>query len=361
MDKKIIVNGSIIHERPTGLGVYAINIIKELSKDKNVTVYSPVEIEGVKVKKISQYVKPSYKKIGGLTRFLWTQFILPFKGGKSDIIYHPFQYLSFLSGKKQIITIHDFIPVHYPTVAKHQNIYYKYIMPILLKKAYKIICISENTKKDLENLYNVDKSKIEVIYNGYDKKMFNNKNITGDVVKKYSLSKPYMIMVGANYSHKNLEVAIKAFKNLDGYKDLELVIVGGNSEYLMSLKEFAKKIEIDERIKFIGYVPDEDLKDLYGNSEAFIYPTLYEGFGLPILEAQACGTAVLCSNNSSLPEVYGKSAISFNPEKVETVEKAIKMLMEDKELRSNLIEKGYKNIKRFSWKLTAEEIKKIIE
>ncbi len=359
MGKKIIVNGSIIHEKPTGLGIYAINIIKELSKDKNIEVYSPVDIDGVDIKKTSKYVKPSYKKIGGLMRFLWTQFVLPFKGEKDDIIYHPFQYLSFFSRKKQIITIHDFIPIYYPNVAKHQNIYYKYIMPVLIKRAYKIICISENTKKDLISLYNVDVDKVKVIYNGYDENLFNNKGINEEVIKKYKLNKPYMVMVGAGYSHKNLEVVIEAFKSLKEEK-LELVIVGGNSDYIVKLKELVKKYQL-ENIIFTGYVPDKDLKDLYGNSEAFLYPTLYEGFGLPILEAQACGTAVICSNNSSLPEVYGNSAISFNPEDVNSVKDAIKILIKDNELRGKLIKEGYKNIKRFSWGKTASEIKKIIE
>lgn len=360
MGKKIIVNGSIIHEKPTGLGIYAINIIKELSKDENVEVYSPVDIEGVGVKKISKYVKPSYKKIGGFMRFLWTQIVLPFKGEKDDIIYHPFQYLSFFSKKKQIITIHDFIPVYYPNVAKHQNIYYKYIMPTLIKKAYKIICISENTKKDLISLYDVDIDKVKVIYNGYDENLFNNKEINEGITKKYKLNKPYMVMVGAGYSHKNLEVVIEAFKNLKEQVNLELVIVGGNSDYIVKLKEMVKKYQLGN-ITFTGYVSDEDLKDLYGNSEAFLYPTLYEGFGLPILEAQACGTAVICSNNSSLPEVYGDSAVSFNPTDVNSVENAIKILIKDNELREKLIKKGYKNIKRFSWGKTANEIKKLIE
>ncbi|MDZ4957137.1 glycosyltransferase, partial [Clostridium perfringens] len=146
-----------LHSNPTGLGVYAENVIREMYKeDPNIRVLSPVEIEGVKVEKISKYVTPRYKKIGGLIRLLWTQLVLPFKADKDDIIYHPFQYLTLFSRAKQIITIHDFIPLYYPEVAKHQNLYYKLMMPILLKRAYKIIAISENTKKDILKFYKVD-------------------------------------------------------------------------------------------------------------------------------------------------------------------------------------------------------------
>lgn len=355
MDKKIIINGSIIHENPTGLGVYALNVIKQLNK-KNIEVYCPIEIQGIKVNKISKYVKPSYKKLGAIARLLWTQFVLPFKGDRDAVIYHPFQYLSFFTKRKQIITIHDFIPIYYP-VANHQKLYYKYVMPVLLKKADKIICISENTKKDLEKFYSVDKNKVKVIYNGYEESLFN-KDIDKEVLEKFNLKNPYMIMVGASYSHKNLDSVIKAFKNIEG--NLDLVIIGGNTNYLKELKNLVKEMKLEKKVKFLGYVSDENLKDLYGHSEAFIYPTLYEGFGLPILEAQACGTVVICSNNSSLPEVYKNSAISFDPKNIEDIENSIKKVFEEKELREQLIEKGAENIKRFSWKKTTKEILELI-
>ena len=138
MSGKLFINGTILDERPTGLGVYVKNVVSKLKeKDENFTVFCPINIEGVDVVKTTEKLKTSYKKKGGLVRFLWTQFVLPFKVGKNDIVYHPFQYLSLFSRAKQIITIHDFIPLYYPEVAKHQYYYYKFIMPILLKKAYK--------------------------------------------------------------------------------------------------------------------------------------------------------------------------------------------------------------------------------
>lgn len=359
MSKKVIVNCSILHERPTGLGIYTKNVVQEMINIKeDVEVLSPVKISGVDTKTITKYVKPSYKKVGGLTRFLWTQFVLPFKGNKNDIIYHPFQYVSFLSTSKQIMTIHDLIPIHYPNVAKHQYIYYKYFMPILIKKSDKIICISENTKNDLVNIYNIDNDKISVIYNGYDKELFNKENINKKVLDKYNIDYNYMIMVGASYPHKNIEIAIKAFKKIK--ENCKLIIVGKDSPYILKLKQLVRELKIEDKINFIGYVPDEDLPTLYGCSKGFLYTTLYEGFGLPILEAMACGALVLCGDNSSLPEVYGNGALVIDLNNVEDVKEKIELAIRNNDLREKLLKESEKNIKRFSWNKTAKQICDVI-
>lgn len=359
MSSNVIINCSILHERPTGLGVYAKNVVQEMNNiENNVEVLSPVKIDEVNTKIINKYVKPSYKKIGGLARFLWTQFILPFKGNKNDVLYHPFQYISLLSPAKQIMTIHDLIPIYFPEVARHQYIYYKYFMPILIRKSDKIICISENTKNDLINFYNIKEDKISVIYNGYDRKLFNKDNIDKKILNKYNINYDYMIMVGASYPHKNIEVAIKAFKNIK--QDCKLIIVGKDSPYILKLKDLSRDLNVQDKIKFMGYVPDEDLPTLYGCSKGFLYTTLYEGFGLPILEAMACGALVLCGDNSSLPEVYGDSALVLDLDNIEDIKKKIELAITDNKLREELLKKSEKNINRFSWNKTAKEIYNVI-
>lgn len=361
MSKKIYVNGTILHETPTGLGVYAKNILKCWAKDKKqVEVFSPIPIEGLKIKPVTKYVKPSYKKKGGIMRLLYTQFFMSFKIKKDDILYHPFQYLSLCARGKQIITIHDFIPLYYPEVAKHQYRYYKYLMPHLLKRADKVICISKNTMEDLIKLYKVDKSKIHMVYNGYDTEMFNIENINEQVLKNYNINYPYMIMVGASYPHKNLSSAIRAFKELESKQGCKLLIIGKTSPYIEGLKKLTKELNLEEEVIFLGYVPDEDLKTLYNKAKAFVYPTLYEGFGLPILEAAACDTVVLCSNNSSLPEVYGEGAITFNPESIEEIKEAMEIALKDHDKVQETKEKARENLKRFSWEKTAKEVYEII-
>lgn len=357
MKDKIYINGTILNETPTGLGVYVKNILKIFAKNKaEVEVFSPIEIKGLRVKKVTKYVKPSYRKLGGLIRFLYTQLVLPFRVKKDEILYHPFQYLSILSRSKQIITIHDFIPLYYPEVAKHQYKYYKYFMPFLLRKAHKIICISNNTKEDILKFYKVDESKIKMVYNGYDRELFNEDNIDEGILKKYNIAYPYMIMVGASYPHKNLETAIKAFVKLENKKDCKLIIVGKTSPYVESLKLLTKELKVEDKVVFLGYVEDEELKTLYNKSKAFVYPTLYEGFGLPILEAVACNTLVLSSNTSSLPEVAGEGAIMFDPNSVEELKKAMEKALNAGEEIEYIKKKAKENLQRFSWEKAAEEV-----
>ncbi|WP_163195307.1 glycosyltransferase family 4 protein [Clostridium thermarum] len=357
MAKRVFINGSILHEQPSGLGIYAENVIKQIGrKNKDIKVFCPVDIQGVEVIKITDKVKPSYGKKGGFFRFLWTQLVLPFKVGKEDILYHPFQYISFLSRARQVITIHDFIPVHYPEVAKHQYYYYKYIMPFLLRKAEKIVCISENTKKDLLDLYKVDESKIKVVYNGYDKNVFNREKKNKGVLQKYGIDKDYIIMVGAAYPHKNLESVLKAFSQIKDKTDYKVVIVGKGSAYVEKLKAMTAELNISDRVIFLGYVDGQDLPALYYFAKAFVYPTLYEGFGLPILEAAACGTAVICGDNSSLPEAAGEGAEFFDARSVESIKQALEAVLFDENHRLELIRKGEENLKNFSWEKTGEEI-----
>lgn len=362
MKKKIYINATILDERPTGLGIYVKNIIAKLkNKDIDFEVFCPIEIEGVKVDKTTEKLKTTYKKKGGIVRFLWTQFILPLKVNKNDIVYHPFQYLSILSRSKQIITIHDFIPLYYPEVAKHQYYYYKIIMPILLKRAYKIICISENTKNDVIKFFNVDEDKLVEIYNGYDNELFNTKDIKENVIEKYNIKEKYFIAVGAGYSHKNLETALRAFKKVSDKNKCEFIIVGKDSDYIKKLKQLCIELKIEEKVKFIGYVPDDDLPTLYNKSIAFVYPTLYEGFGLPILEAMACETVVLSANNSSLPEVYGDAAISFDAKDEDAIAKGMALLLKDEVISRKLINDSKEQIKKFDWDITASEVIKLFK
>lgn len=358
----IYVNGSILDEKPAGLGVYTKNVVQNLAKlDKDIIMFCPIEVEGVKTEIITEKVKTIHKKKGGLMRFLWTQFVLPFKVSKRDTLYHPFQYISFFSRAKQIVTLHDLIPVHYPQVAKHQYYYYKWIMPILLKKAHKVICISQNTKEDIMKFYNLDESKIEVIYNGFDKEIFNEKNNNLEVLKKYDIDYSYMIMVGASYRHKNLETAIKAYNKAKDKLSCKIIIIGKDSPYIKELKALTKELNLEDKVIFLGYVPDEDLPSLYASSKCFVYPTLYEGFGLPILEAMGCGTQVICSNNSSLPEVAQDAALLFNPKSEEEILNCMLKINEDENLRKELQEKSKENIKRFSWETTAKSIYELIK
>lgn len=347
----LYINATILDDKPTGLGVYTINVIKHLKNDMDFKIFSPIFINNCekKIIKTTRFVKPKYRKMGGLIRFLWCQFILPFKTNKNDIIYHPFQYLSFISRSKQIITIHDFIPIHYPEVAKHQYYYYKYIMPILLKKAYKIICISENTKNDLMKFYkNVDTNKISVLYNGVDSELFNTNNVDEKILKKYNINYEYVMMIGPSYKHKNMHTIIEVYEKLKNKLNYKLLIVGKNSEYKSYLKSLVDTLRLQENVIFLDYVDLKDLPTLYNKSKAFVYPSLCEGFGFPVVEATFSGACVYASNTTSIPEVIYKKENLFNPTDYREIEDLLL------KIELNTKEKLYPNelkyyIEKFKW------------
>lgn len=353
----IYVNASILDEKPSGLGVYAKNVIGHLAAlDPSVKVFCPIPLENAPVCRINRFVKPSYKKLGAVARLGWTQCVLPLKTRKTDTVYHPFQYLSLLSPSRQVMTIHDFIPLYYPQVARHQYHYYRFVMPLLLKRADKVICGSENTRQDVLKFYDCDAAKLFVVLDGYDGALFNEAVSREGVLAKYGIAYPYILLVGAGHEHKNLHRVIRAYKALGSGADCKVVIVGGHSPYAGRLREIVRSLSLESQVIFAGYVPDADLPAFYAGARCFAYPSLYEGFGLPVLEAMACGAPVICSNTSSLPEVAGQAALMFNPKDEEDIRHCLERVLTDAALGATLRDRGRERVKPFSWEATAKGI-----
>lgn len=362
---RIAINATILDNKPTGLGIYTINIIKEISKlinnQDSIIVYTscPKIFKGypVTIKKVSPLVQPQNGKIGGVMRFLWSQIILPLrlKKDKIDLLYSTTHHGLIITPVKQIITIHDILPLKYPKQYRLQYYYFKYILPILIKKSKKIVTVSKNTQKELSSNYHISEGKIDVIYNSFDKEHFYKvKSI--DFKEEFG---DYLLFIGASFPHKNLERAIRAFISSNIESKYKLIVVGGREDYKNQvIQQFSKK-ELSN-ILFINYVSYEKLPILYSNAKALIYPSLYEGFGIPPLEAMACGCPVIASNTSSIPEVCDDAANYFNPENISEISNAIRTVLNDNSLREILIKKGYKRIKHFSWKDSAKKLLDIL-
>lgn len=358
----LYINGSILDEHPTGLGVYTQNMIRHLaSLEKPFTVLAPVAIDAVDVSRIGRYVKPRYGKLGGLLRFLWAQCILPFKLKKTDVVYHPFHHLSFLARAKQVITLPDLIVLHYPRVARHQYWYYKLVMPFLLKRAAHVICISENTKRDAVRFFGLRDDQISVIYGGYDEDRFVPEGGDDAVRARYGAHDAYVLIVGVTYEHKNVHTAIKAYGKIKDAAGCKMLIAGGPSPYRRALERLVAENHLEEDVVFLGYVPDADLPALYRHAACFVYPSLYEGFGLPVVEAMACGAPVLCARSSSLPEVAGDAALFFDPADADDLGAQLLRAVNESDVRTRLHEKAKANLQRFSWRRAAQEVGAILE
>jgi len=237
--------------------------------------------------------------------------------------------------------------------------YLRTLLPKSIKNADMIIAVSENTKKDIINCFNISSDKIQVVYEGVDDffKIINDKGRLEQVRKKYNISKDFILNVSMITPRKNLITLIKAFKLLRDSKNIkcQLVIAGGKGWWYEDVFKTVSALRLEDEVIFTGYVPDEDLLYLYNAATLFAYPSLYEGFGLPILEAMSCGCPVVASNVSSIPEVCEDAALMINPKDVEELSQAMYKLIIEGSLRQMLIKKGLERVKQFSWRKTAEQ------
>lgn len=235
---------------------------------------------------------------------------------------------------------------------------YKY----LHKKTQHFCAISEFTKKEMVDILGINEENIDVVYCAASEnyKPIDDENKIQSIRQKYTLPEKYLLFVGNQNPRKNLSRLILAYDKAvnDGQIQHNLVIAGGQG-WKFSKEECLKPIKNKNKIHFIGFVPDEDMPAIYTAASLFLFPTLYEGFGIPVLEAQLCGTPVITSNCSSLPEISGEGAIFVNPYDVSDIANGIEMAL--KRDNSELIQKGFENVKRFSWEKSARKLDKIIE
>jgi glycosyltransferase involved in cell wall biosynthesis len=231
------------------------------------------------------------------------------------------------------------------------------MMPRFLKAADAVIAISECTREDAIRLYSVEDSKIQVIYAGVSPRFHPLPAGEIDSVRqKYRLPEQSLLFVGTIEPRKNLDMLLSAVHSLhkSGF-GLELVIVGKKGWRSESFFKKRRDLGLEKHVRLAGLVPEEDLPAIYNAASLFVFPSIYEGFGLPVLEAMACGAPVVCSNTSSLPEVAGDAAYQVNPLDEEEFSGAINRVLHDADLRRSMRERGFAQAAKFSWEETARQ------
>lgn len=303
---------------------------------------------------------------------LWTQIGLPFylyTHKKPDVFFSPTHYAPRFSPVPRAIAIMDLSYLHYPELFKQSDLYrLKSWTRYSAEKASAIFTISQASKNDIMNIYKIAGSKIHVTYPGIKgENEIVNKNLKvmkkDEILKKYNLSERYILFVGTLQPRKNIIRLFEAFKILKGkskFKDLELVIVGKKGWLYDDILVAPTKLGIDESVKFLDFIPDEDMPALYKNAQCFVLPSLYEGFGLPVLEAMTYDCPVATSNTSSLPEAGGDAAVYFDPANVEDIAKVVEKVLVSESMRKKMIEKGKEQIKKFSWEKTAQKTLEVL-
>lgn len=345
----------------SGIGTYIKNIVPFLISKFDITLLG-------RTNEIQKYEWSKEVKIIDCSSKIYSikeQFELPIKIPKCDIFWSPHYNIPLLpiKAKKRVVTIHDvFHLAFYNTLNLKQKLYTKIVINQAVNRSDIILTVSEFSANEIKKYTNTKKD-IHVIYNAIDHKKFKvikEKSKLDFVRKKYSLPQEFILFVGNVKPHKNLKNLLLAIKNIE----INLVIVGKKEGFITADKDITNIIErynLKNRIIFTGYIEDEDLPIIYNLATLFVFPSLYEGFGIPPLEAQACGCPVICSNAASLPEVCGNSVIYFNPYDVEDIKEKIELVLNNKELQNELKLKGFENVKRFSWEKSAIKIIEIIE
>jgi len=301
-----------------------------------------------------------YKYSKALYQQTFIYFLL--KKNKIDLLFSPSPAAPFFY-KNKIVIIHD---CAYDRFKEFDNL----LSEIYLKLMYygakyfskKIITSSNFSKKELINLYKIEENKIEVIHGAVPFLPEVNKEFIENTLNKFKITRPYFIYVGNWRPRKNLPGLIQAFKLfIEKNRNFKLVIAGKKDKRFLDLEKIIKEMNLLNNVIITGFITEEEKVALYKGSNALTFPSFYEGFGLPILEAQSLGVPVLTSNTSSLPEIAGDGALFVNPFDIEEISKGMEKIVFDENLRKDLIQKGYENIKRFSWRKSAEELLEIFK
>ncbi len=285
--------------------------------------------------------------------------------GGSDVFYSPhINFSSFSKKSRSIITIHDLSFLRYPEFfSSRKNFWHRAInIKKNIKKFDKIIAVSNNTRLDIIELLGVTPEKVEVIYPGLPEFQFSKVFSSNYLKEKYSIDRDYILYLGTIEPRKNIAGLISAYNLLrENGHDLLLVLAGAWGWKVAEIRREWQKSPYKDDIRFISYVDDEAKPLLYEKAKIFVYPSFYEGFGFPPLEAMNFSLPVITSNTSSLPEVLGDSAVLINPDRPLELFDAMRTVLSDEVLRQDLIKKGKDRVAKFSWEKTAQEYLRVFE
>jgi len=347
-----------------GIGTYIQNLLKyllELDKQNQYFIF----FNHRDVENFSYPKERVVKLINNSPKYsIREHFSLSHQAKKYNIqLFHePHYTLPYFLKCQKVVSIHDLIHLKFPQnlPSPKAYLYAKFVIGKAVKKADKILVGSENTKNDIMEIFQTKEKNIEVIYYGVDEifKPIKDQNLLENFGNKYKLPDKYILYSGSMRKHKNLENALKAYADLKD-KSHDLVLAGVGLQNQKVLEPMLQELKITERVKIVPFLDYMELVLLYNSASVLFFPTLYEGFGLPVLEAMACGIPVVSSNNSSIAEVSGAAAVLVDPANLKEMAVSLEKVLDETTLRQKMISLGLERAKMFSWKKTAEKTLKI--
>jgi glycosyltransferase involved in cell wall biosynthesis len=357
---RIGIDARLVHYSHAGIGQYIIGLVKGLSECDEDNDF--VLLQNRKDNSVLAH-KPNFSR-----KSLWTpshhrleQLVLPIEISplRLDILHSPDFIPPFRRDYKSVITVHDLAFLLYPHFLTEESARYYGQIDRAVRRADHIVADSVSTKRDIINFLGVPEAKITVIYAAADSiyRQVQDEHLLGEARARYNLEQPYALFVSTIEPRKNLPTLLRAFRQLlDHYKlEVKLAVAGQRGWFCGEVFAVAEELRLDNSVVFLDHVPVEDLVLLYNAARMHVHPSFYEGFGLPPLEAMACGTPTIVANVSSLPEVVGDAGILVSPEHTEGWTVAMWRLLTDDSLHQELSEKGLKRAKLFSWEKAAGE------
>jgi len=294
------------------------------------------------------------------------------RGLSPDLVHIPLNRVPLLMFRPYVVTIHDMARLLFPERVSGFEMYWRrFRFRRGLERAERVVAVSDATKRDVENLMGVRPNRIRRVYNAPGPEFLQPNRAAGVgerqlIMERYQIGYPFLLYAGNIRAHKNIPRLVEAFAVVRGqlsahpvYKDLRLVIIGDTISQYPAVRQAVIKSRVEQVVRFLGFVPFETLRCFYESAAAFVFPSRYEGFGLPPLEAMACGTPVVTANVSSLPEVVGDAAVLVNPANVFDIARGIRDVLLDEALRAELIRRGLEQAARFSWERTAQQMLEI--
>lgn len=344
-------------EKKVGISEYAFELLSEFKKNKISNIRFLIYLKTAPRPELPEEDKNWNYRIVKPSK-AWTQFGLPFdlyfKKPRPDVFFSPTHYAPRFSPVPTVVSIMDLAFLHYSELFRKEDLY-KLVnwTKYSVFRAKRVLTISNASKNDIIKTYQIPEEKVVVTYPGL--RLMHTMD-DSKILKKYGVHKPYILFVGTLQPRKNIARLIEAFsKILPKHDNLNLVIVGKKGWLYEEILQAPQQFGVEKQVLFLEFVPDTDLSELYKNALCFVLPSLYEGFGLPILEAMHYGCPVITSNVSSLPEAGGDAAIYVDPLSANDIAAKLVSVVSNRTLRDEMIKKGREQVKKFSWEKTAKE------
>lgn len=339
-----------------GIGTYVSNLVRGLARLNDDYEYTlichPTDVDFVRSLGANFRAWPD--RSGNYS--LREQFTIPWDVWRTrpDVFHAPHYVLPTLTPGRTVVTIHDCIHLRFPQYLPNRlaHFYARAFLSGAARKAARIITVSEASKRDIMHFLHTPAGRIEVVYNGFDERLSAPSAVDEARVRdRFQLDAPFVLYAGNIKPHKNVDRLIEAFAQLRqrGLDTVKLLIIGDDISKYSNLRRLVHRHQLHQQVRFLGFVSTDTLAALYQLAQVFVFPSLYEGFGLPPLEAMANGTPVITSNVSSLPEVVGDAALLIDPMDAGALADAMYRVLTEPELRADLVRRGRERVKAFSW------------